>query len=77
MNKDLSRYVCALWIVAALFSVGRYLCAAIMAQGVDQEIYNIALEHLGPFMPAMSILCLAGGLALLLVDLITTLRKKK
>lgn len=79
MERNLNRYVCTLWVMAAIFSVGRYLCASILAAGsmADEGIYRLALERVGPFMPAMSIVCLAGGLALLIVDLAVSLRNKK
>ncbi len=79
MEHNLSRYVCTLWILAAIFGVGRTLCAATFAAGGlgDAGIYKVALERIGPFMPTMSIVCLAGGLVLLAIDLILSIRNKK
>jgi len=79
MEHNLSRYVCTLWIIAAIFCVGRYLCTSTLAAGSfgDAGIYKLSLERIGPFMPTMSIVCLAGGLVLLAVDLIYSIRNKK
>ncbi len=79
MEHNLSRYVCTLWIMAAIFCVGRYLCVAALAAGsmADAGIYKISMERIGPFMPTMSVVCLAGGLVLLAVDLILSIRNKK
>ena len=78
METRLTKYVNTLWIVAALFAIARYLCAAILTAGVkpDETTFRMALDSLGPFLPLMSLVCLAGALALLIADLIAARRKK-
>ena len=78
MKNRLTKYVNTLWVLAALFAIARYLCAAILTAGInpDATTFRMALDSLGPFLPLMSMLCLAGGLALLVADIIATQRKK-
>ncbi len=78
MENRLTKYVNTLWVVAALFAIARYLCAAILTAGKmpDAATFRMALDTLGPFLPLMSLACLAGALALLAADLITSKRKK-
>lgn len=79
MESNLNRYVRTLWLLAAIFIGIRYFCASIMVAGAlgDRGTYRLALEALGPFLPTMAVVCLAGSLALLLVDLIVSIRNKK
>lgn len=77
MENKLSHYACALWIVAAIFLSARYISAAVMAGLADPETFRVALKALGPFLPAMAIICLAGGALLLIVDLVLACRKKE
>ena len=78
MENRLTKYVNTLWVVAALFAIARYLCAAILTAGKmpDAATFHTVLDSLGPFLPLMSLACLAGALALLAADLITSKRKK-
>lgn len=78
MENRLTKYTCTLWVLAALFAIARYLCAAVLAAGSfgDLGIWRNSLDALGLFLPAMALLCLAGGLAILAADLIRSIRKK-
>ncbi len=76
---NMNRYVRTLWMLSAVFIAIRYVCASIMVAGAlgDRGTYRLALEALGPFLPVMAIVCLAGSLALLIVDLTVSIRNKK
>lgn len=78
MKNSQNQYVCTLLLAAAVFIAARYLSAAALAAGSfgDSGIWKNSLNALGPFLPAMALLCLGGGLALLAVDLIRSMRKK-
>ena len=78
MENHLSRYVCTLWVSAMILIAARYISGAILAAGSfgDAGILKNSMDALGPFLPIMSIVCLAGGLALSVADLIASKRRK-
>ncbi len=78
MDHKLSRYTCALWIMSAIFTAARYIAAAILIGApCDFATFRSAMEALGPFLPTMSTVCLAGGAVLILGEEILIHRNKK
>lgn len=78
MKKDYG-FRLLLWIASIVFTCTRYLCASIMCAGAlgDKGTYEQALEVQGPFLPAMSLLCLFGALLLTCTDLAITICNRK
>lgn len=72
-------YMCLLLVLSALFTCTRYIAVALLAAGsmADSGIYSVAQERVGPFLPAMSTICLFGGLLFAVVELINVLRSRK
>ena len=81
MEERCGRYVRTLWVLAALFKITQYLCAAILTAGTlaNDVTFRLALESLGPFLPVMSLVCLLGGLLFVVAELAVSImnRKKK
>ncbi len=81
MEERCGRYVRTLWVLAALFKITQYLCAAILTAGklANDVTFRLALESLGPFLPVMSLVCLLGGLLFVVAELAVSImnRKKK
>ncbi len=76
MNNKLSRYVCALWIMSAIFTAAWCISAALTG-AISSEDFPRVLDALGSFLPVIFIVCLTGGLLLLVADLVIAFRHKK
>ena len=65
--------------LAALFICARYICAAICTAGIkpDAATFAMALESTGPFLPALSIVCLVGSVAVNVIDVVFAFRARK
>ncbi len=72
-------YMCLLLVLSAMFTCTRYIAVSLLAAGsmADEGIFNMAQERLGPFLPAMSTLCLFGGLLFAVAELVLVLRDRK
>ncbi len=79
MENRLTKYAHTLWVLAALFAIARYLCAAVAWAGSrpDRATFQTALDSLGPFLPTMTIICLLGGLLIFGADLFIAITRKK
>ena len=79
MKNRLTKYVNTLWVLAALFAIARYLCAAILTAGMnpDEATFQMALNSLGPLLPILSAICLLGGTAFAVVEVLSALRGRK
>ncbi len=78
MESKFSRYICTLWIMSAIFNAVRYIAAAILIGApCDAETFQLTMEKLGPFLPVMAVVCLAGGTVLLIAEAVLEYRRNK
>ncbi len=76
MEHFRSRLSCTLLLMSAIFTAARYISASILTGVISTEDFPRAMEVLGPFLPAMSTVCLASGGVLLIVEAVLEYRRK-
>lgn len=68
MDNRMNRMACTLFLMSAILTAARYIAAAVMTGTNVREVYEASLDILGPFLPTMAIICLAGGAILIIAD---------
>ena len=79
MGDTAVKFICTLWGAAVALIATRYLCAAILTAGMnpDEATFQMALNSLGPLLPILSAICLLGGTAFAVVEVLSAIRGRK